>query len=109
MLVTPSDIAIELGRPSPEQGSPTEAQWARWIDRAYRQIRTRAESLGVTYASLDPDVVGDVVTYAVVRRATRPADGAESTTDQIGVDDGSWNQTRRFPSGLGDILILDEW
>ena len=108
MAVTPQDIAVELGRTAPLDPA-TAQQWQKWIDRAYRMVQRRAGKLGVDYATLDPDVVDDVVTYAVVRRVTRPVDGAESTTDQIGVDVGNWQQTRRYPTGAGDIHFLDAW
>lgn len=109
MAVTPEDIAVELGRTAPTEGTPTFLQWNAWIDRALRTIDRRAVSLGATRAALDPEAVDDVVTYAVVRRATRPVDGAESTTDQVSVDDGSVNQTRRWSAGAGDIHFLDQW
>lgn len=106
MAVTPGDIAGELDRTL----SPSlQIQWGGWILQAERAIARRAERMGVDPASLDPGTVDDVVTWAVVRRATRPVDGAESATDQLGVDDGSWNQTRRYGRAQGDIHFLDAW
>ena len=107
--VTPADVAVEMGRATPDLGSVTYDQWERWIDRADRAITRRAESLGIDPASLDQATVDDVVTFAVVRRITRPADGADSATDQVSIDDGSISRTRRFSPGVGDIHILDEW
>ena len=109
MAVTPETIAVELGRTAPEQDSPTYKQWESWIARALRTIHRRADSLGVDPATLDHDAVDDVVTYAVARRTGRPVDGAESTTDQVSVDDGSINQTRRYGVGQGDIHFLEDW
>lgn len=109
MAVTPETIAAELGRTAPLANDPTHSQWDRWIDRARRAIERRAETLGVDPDALDQDTIDDVVTYAVVRRIARPVDGAESSTDQVGVDDGSWQHTRRYPTGFGDVQILDEW
>ena len=108
MAVTPSDVAVELGRPTPLDPA-TAQQWQKWIDRAYRMVQRRAEKLGVDYATLDQDTLADVITYAIVRRISRPVDGAESTTDQIGVDVGNWQQTRRYSRGEGDIFFLDSW
>ena len=108
MAVTPDDIAVELGRATPLDQT-TREQWASWIARAYRKVERRAERMGVDYATLDPDTVDDVVTYAVARRASRPLGGAESVTDQVSVDDGSVNQTRRYASGQGDLYFLDQW
>jgi len=109
MAVTIDMVAIELGRPTPASDSIDAAQWATWIDRAERAIRLRADRLGVTFESLDVDAVNDVILYAVVRRATRPVDGAESVTEQVSVDDGSVTDTRKFPVGQGDIYFLDQW
>ncbi|MDO5534121.1 MAG: hypothetical protein Q4F65_05670 [Propionibacteriaceae bacterium] len=109
MAVTIQKIAVELGRTAPVADTPEALQWASWIARAERAITTRAEARGVEMDTLDPDVVDDVITYAVVRRITRPIDGAESTTDQLGTDVGSWQQTRRYSAGAGDIFFLDAW
>lgn len=109
MAVTIDMVAIELGRPTPAPDSLDAAQWATWIDRAERAIRLRADRLGVAFESLDVDAVNDVILYAVVRRATRPVDGAESATEQVSVDDGSVTDTRKFPVGQGDIYFLDQW
>lgn len=103
--IEPQDVATDLGLASPTQAQL--AQWQSWIDRAYRMIHARAARQGVTLA--DAVAVDDVVLWAVVRRASRPVDGVESTTDQIGVDDGSWNQTRRYAAGQGDLFFLDSW
>lgn len=108
-FVTPEDIADELGRPTPSPDTQQWRQWSSWIDRALRAIVRRAEKVGVSYETLDPEAVSDVIIQAVARRATRPVDGAESTTDQVAVDDGSVNQTRRYGTGLGDIHFLDAW
>ena len=107
--VTPAYVAVELGRATPDLDSVTHDQWERWIDRADRIITRRAESLGIDPVGLDQATVDDVVTFAVARRITRPADGADSATDQVSIDDGSISRTRRFPPGAGDIHILDEW
>lgn len=109
MPVIPSDVAVELGRAASSLTPEQSAQWSSWIDRAYRTIERRALRLGTTTDALDSHAVDDVVIYAVVRRASRPVDGAESTTDQVSVDDGSLNRTRRFAAGAGDINFLDEW
>lgn len=108
MAVTPADIAVELGR-TVLSGSTQWEQWSSWIEQAERAINRRAERLGVDPAKLDPRTVDDVITWAVVRRITRPVDGAQSTLDQIGVDDGSWNHTRSYGQSQGDIHFLDAW
>lgn len=109
MAITVEDVAIELGRPTPTPGSGQAKQWQSWIERAERAIRSRADRLGVAFESLDVGVVDDVILYAVVRRATRPVDGAESVTEQVSVDDGSVTDTRRYPTSHGDIYFLDQW
>lgn len=104
MPVTPADIAVELGRAAPGSTTPEYLQWSAWIDRAYRAIERRREYLGA--AAPPADVVDDVVTLAVARKARNPL-GAESITEQVGVDDGNLQQTARYRDGSVDIL--DEW
>lgn len=106
--VTPADIAVDLRR-TVSPGSDEWEQLQSWIEQAERAIARRAERMGRDPLALDPGAVDDVVKWAVVRRATRPEDGAESTSDQIGIDVGSWNRTRRYSAGHGDIHILDTW
>lgn len=108
MAVTPTDIAVELDR-TVTSGSTQWEQWNSWIQQAERAINRRAERMSVDPATLDPETVDDVVVWAVVRRVTRPADGAQSTSDQIGADDGSWNHTRNYGQSQGDIHFLDAW
>lgn len=110
MAVTIEMVAIELGRSTPAPDSIDATQWATWIDRAERAIRLRADRLGVAFESLDAEAVDDVILYAVVRRATRPVDGAESVTESVTVDAGTVNDTRRYPAGgQGDLFFLDTW
>ena len=109
MAVTVADVAVELDRPTPEPDSSEFKRLSAWIARAVRAIGARAELRGVDVYALNPDLVDDVVMYAVVRRASRPVDGAESVTEQASVDDGSVSDTRRFPAAQGDMFILDAW
>ncbi len=110
MAVFVDDIARELGRPASSVTPEQVNQWQAWIDRAYRVIAARAARLGTSMPSLDSQIVDDVVTYAVVRRTGRPVDGAESMSEQVSVDDGSLQRTRRWGvSAVGDVFILDEW
>lgn len=109
MAVTPDDIAVELGRAAPSEGSDQFKQWAAWIQRAYRAIERRATRMGVDRSSLDETDVDEVVTYIVKRQASSPADGAEQTTDSVRVDDAASEHTRRYRSGYGDAWVLDEW
>ena len=107
MAVTPDDIAVELGRTTPV--SPALEQWQSWIDRAYRLIREQATRVKVDYDSLDPETVDDVVVLAVAKRVLVPADGADSYSKQVNVDDGGVNTTRSWRSGKIDVLIFDDW
>lgn len=103
MAVTPDDIAVELGRPTPVQ-EPTRTQWETWIDRTYRAIERRAENLGIDYGSLDPQLVDDVVILAVSAHAERPTSETQVT---VSADDGS--VSRQYRSSQGRVVILDEW
>ena len=103
MAVTPSDVAVELGRTAPLDAG-TQAQWQTWIDRAERLIHRRAESLSVDPATLDSQTVDDVVLLAVAEHARNP-EGVD--TYDISVDDG--RESRRYRHSTGRITITDEW
>lgn len=104
MAVTVDDIAVELGRATPSQGSVEFEQWQRWIDRAVKLIEKRAERVGVDFESLDPEVVDAVVTMAVVAHARKPDD---STMVDVSVDDG--RVSRQYRSSNGQVTVLDDW
>lgn len=103
MAVTPADVAVELGRPTPLD-STTESQWQSWIDRAGRLITRRANKLGVDPVTLDAETVDDVVLLAVVAHARNP-EGVESY--DLSIDDA--REMRRFRSASGEVAITDEW
>ena len=103
MTVTPSDVAVELGRTAPLDAT-TEAQWQNWIERTQREINRRASMYGVDSSSLDAGTVDDVVLLAVVEHARNP-EGVD--TYDISVDDG--RESRRYRHSAGRIVITDEW
>lgn len=103
MAVTPADVAVELGRPTPLEAA-TETQWQAWIDRAGRMIERRAVALGVDYSTLDTETVDDVVLLAVAEHARNP-EGVD--TYDISVDDG--RESRRYRHSAGQVTITDLW
>ena len=103
MAVTPADVAVELGRPTPLDAS-TEAQWQNWIDRATRMIERRAVALGIDPLTLDVQTVDDVVLLAVAEHARNP-EGVD--TYDISVDDG--RESRRYRHSAGQVTITDLW
>jgi hypothetical protein len=100
MTVTPATIAVELGRPTPDAGSVTEAQWQMWIDDALFLIEAR---LGDP-ALLDQTALDYVVRMAVAEHVRKPDDATQVT---VSIDDGS--TSKRYESGRGRVFILDEW
>ena len=100
--ITVSDIATALGRPTPEDESPTAAQWQMWIDDAVMLVGVRAEALGVD--DVDAAKLDYVVREAVVAQVRRPDDATQVT---VSVDDGSTSRT--YQRGKGRLTILDEW
>lgn len=102
-MVTPEDVAVELGRPTPLDLA-TMMQWQTWIDRTARLIDRHAVRVGVDPESLDAQVVDDVVLLAVVEHARNP-DGVESY--DVSVDDA--REMRRFRQGSGQIVLTDLW
>lgn len=108
-MITPENVAVELGRATPTAESIEHRQWSSWITRAYAAIRRRAEFVGVAYESLDAETLDEVATYIVARRASRPIDGASQVSERVSVDDGAVQTDRRFPNAYGDLYVLDEW
>src|SRR5690606_30023676 len=101
MAVTPADIAVELGRTTPESTSTEYAQWEQWIADALYLIGKRP---GLVVADLDPDDVDYVVRQAVSAHVRRPDD---ATQVAVSVDDGSVSKTYR--SSKGRVEIIDDW
>ena len=104
MAVTPADVAVTLGRPAPDAGSPVEAQWELWIGYAYRSIERRAERLGLTLADLNADDVDMVVRESVAAKIKNP--DAIKRTD-MSLDDG--RISKDFSQSSGQVTILPEW
>lgn len=98
MAVTPNDIAVELGRPTPT--SEQSAQWASWIAQARFLIGARLGSVD----GLDAETVDYVVLQAVAAHVRNPEN---ATQVDVSVDDAS--VSRRYQSGAGRVTILDEW
>ena len=99
MAVTPADIAVELGRTTPDGASVEYAQWEQWIADALYLIGKR-----LTIADLDAGDVDYVVRQAVVAHVRRPDD---ATQVAVSVDDGSMSKTYR--SSRGRVEIIEDW
>ena len=97
--ITPEDIAVELGRPTPAADSTEFAQWSTWINDARYLIGKRLGDL----ALLDQGDVNYVVRMAVAEHARHPGNETQRT---VSVDDGSTSMTYR--SGVGRVVIPDE-
>jgi len=100
MSVTPTDIAVELGRPAPDAGSVEFAQWTRWIARARLLIQARLGDL----TALDQAVLDEVVLLAVSAHAKNPD---SATQVDVRIDDAA--TSRRYSKSSGSIQIADEW
>lgn len=100
MSVIPDDIAVALGRATPEVGTSDDAQWNMWIADALMLIEARLGDL----SALDQTKLDYVVREAVVAQVRRPDD---ATAVDIAVDDGRVSRTYR--SSAGRVTIRDEW
>ena len=97
MAVTPDDIAVELGRPTPLSGADS-ARFQKWIDQALYLIGKR-----YSVASLDPADVDYVVLMAVAEHA-RHADSAKKIT--VSIDDG--NVSKEYDTPSSRVSIWDD-
>lgn len=100
MSVTPTTIAVALGRTVPTSGSAEFAQWEMWISDALMLIEAR---LGDP-AELDQAKLDYVVREAVVAHVRKPDDATEVS---ISIDDGS--SSKKYRTSRGRVTILDEW
>lgn len=102
-----SDVAAELGRPSPID-SVVVAQWTAWLRRVEAVIRVRIPNLDALVASgaVLADNLAAVEAAVVARKVSNP-EGLRSTTTAI--DDGTLTKVR--DSGEGGSLALSdaEW
>ena len=100
MAVTPDEIAVELGRATPDAGTVTYQQWTQWISDALLLIKERlGDPTLLAQSTLDY-----VVRQAVATQVRRPDD---ATQVSVSVDDG--NVARTYASGTGRVYIRDEW
>lgn len=100
MTVTPTTIAVALGRTAPASDSPEIEQWSMWIDDARMLIQARLGNLD----DLDQEKLDYVVREAVVAHVRHPDDATNVT---VSVDDASSSRTYRSSSGR--VSIRDEW
>lgn len=107
-IATPQDVAIELGRDTPDEASVEYARWDKWLNRAERQIRQRIPMLDewcedAEYRAL----VADIESAAVARKALNP-EGVRSVMTQI--DDANVQKTIDTSRSGGEVTILEnEW
>lgn len=108
MAVTPTQIAVALGRTAPAEDSTEWEQWGMWISDALMLISARlvGEKDGQVPSldDLDQAKLDYVVREAVVAQIQRPDD---ATTVDVSVDDGRVSRTYR--SSAGRVSIRDEW
>lgn len=98
MSVTPEDIAVALGRTTPDE--TTWAQWDMWITDARMLISARLGDL----EELDQGRLDYVVREAVAAHIRHPDD---VTRVEVSVDDA--RSSREYRTGRGRVTILDEW
>ena len=108
MTTIPADIAVALGRPTPDLESAEDQQWAMWISDARMLIAARlvgeGDSQVASLDELDQDKLDYVVREAVKAQVQRPDD---ATSVDIRLDDGSVSRTYR--TSAGRVTIRDEW
>ena len=105
-MTDPIDIAVELGRTDPPEGSPELAQWHQWIEATRHRIsKGDGDHPGLgNLAALDQETLDYVVRMAVAAHVRKP-DAA--TTVEVAVDDARTSRT--YTSGRGEVEIQDRW
>lgn len=104
MAVSLQEIADELSRPTPDQGSAEARRWSMWVDDAHAAIERRADRLQVDLGTIPDTDVDRVVRKAVAAHIRRPDDATQVTKN---VDDGG--VTKMYQSARGEVTITDSW
>ena len=104
MAVSLQEIADELSRPTPDQGSAEARRWSMWVDDALAAIERRADRLQVDLDTIPDTDVDRVVRKAVAAHIRRPDDATQVTKN---VDDGG--VTKMYQSARGEVTITDIW
>lgn len=99
MAVTPADVGVEVGIPTPT--SDQTAQWQSWIDQAYYLIERRYGAGYTTPTEAD----ADYVVLKVVAAQANPSNYA--TQVDVQVDDA--RVSRRFATTTGRRTLDDWW
>lgn len=99
MAVTPAQVGVEIGIPTPT--SEQTAQWQSWIDQAYYLIERR---YGVGYTS-PTSADADYVVLMVVSEHAKHPDG--STRVAVAVDDAS--VSKEYSTSAGRVTLDDWW
>ncbi len=105
-LANVSDVAAELGRPTPSDVE-TLTQWNRWLMRVEATIRARVRDLDARIA--DGDLASDLVSgieSAAVARVVRNPEGLRQVSKTV--DDGTVSKTRDAVLSDGQLRITDE-
>lgn len=96
-MITTDDVAVELGRPAPDDAQAE--QWQRWIEQALYLIGKRLGDVDL----LDQNDVDYVVLQAVVAHVRQPDN---ATQVDVAVDDA--RVSRRYTTGAGRVAISDD-
>jgi hypothetical protein len=98
MAVTPAQVGVEVGIPTPT--ADQETQWQSWLDQTYYLIERRYGAGYTTPTEAD----ADYVVLQVVASRVRNVDFA--TQVDVAVDDG--RISRRYSTD-GGRTTLDDW
>lgn len=99
MSVTPEEVGIEIGIPTPS--AEQLIQWQSWIEQAYYLIERR---YGAGY-SVPSAADADYVVLMVVSAHARHPDG--STRTDVQVDDA--RISKQFTTSYGRVTLDDWW
>lgn len=103
-VATLEDVAVELGRPTPDASSAEGLQWQMWLNDAEMQIELRLGDV----AELDQRVVKFVERVAVAAKVKQP-DAMTSSSTNVSVDDASVQKTASYQRSTGLVTIDDDW
>ena len=101
MYATADDVAAHLGRPLTSDEATQIALWIGWLESDIIERFPNRSTLSA--ALLQRAIVESVAAYM------RNPDDATQVSEDISVDDGRWQRSRRYQTSTGRVELLPHW
>ena len=101
MYATAGEVSAHLGRPLTPAEDAQVDMWIGWLESDIIERFPNHSALNATL--LQRAIVESVAAYM------RNPDDATQVSEDISVDDGRWQRSRRYQSSTGRVELLPHW